>query len=125
MYDRPGQPTKYNEDICGIAEAYINDGFIEHGDTIPQAAGMAQKLEVSVSTLYNWGDAHPEFLEMLKALQDRQSQELINKGLDGTFNSAITKLVLTKHGYHDKQDSTVAGPDGKPVAIIERHIINP
>ena len=30
-------------------------------------------------------------------------------GLKGDFNSTITKLVLGKHGYHDKQDVGLTG----------------
>ena len=29
---------------------------------------------------------------------------LLNKGLTGEFNSNITKLVLGKHGFHDKRE---------------------
>jgi len=38
-------------------------------------------------------------------------------GLSGEFNSNIAKLALGKHGYHDKQDNTLSGPDGKPVTV--------
>jgi hypothetical protein len=38
---------------------------------------------------------------------------LIAKGLSGDFNSAIAKLVLGKHGYHDRVEST--GADGGPI----------
>ena len=110
-----GQPTKYTDDTIGIASAYIYGGFTDAGDMIPQTEGLAEKLEVCVKTLYNWGDAHPEFLQVLQELQSRQRKELINKGLDGTFNSNITKLVLGKHGFHDKTDQTHSAPGGGPV----------
>ena len=40
-------------------------------------------------------------------------------GLNNTFNSAITKLVLGKHGYHDKmeQDITSSDESMKPTVI--------
>ena len=39
----------------------------------------------------------------------KQEKDLINKGLTGDFNSTITKLILTKHGYSDKQDIDHSG----------------
>jgi hypothetical protein len=36
-----------------------------------------------------------------------QSKTLVNNGLNNTFNSAITKLVLGKHGYHEKMDQDI------------------
>jgi len=35
----------------------------------------------------------------------------VNKGLNNTFNSAITKLVLGKHGFHDKMDQDIISSD--------------
>ena len=31
----------------------------------------------------------------------------MQNGLNNTFNSAITKLVLGKHGYHEKMDQDI------------------
>jgi hypothetical protein len=36
---------------------------------------------------------------------------LVNKGLNNTFNAAITKLVLGKHGFHDKMDQDLTSSD--------------
>ena len=48
-----------------------------------------------------------------------QAKTLVNNGLNNTFNSAITKLVLGKHGYHDKmeQDITSSDESMKPTVI--------
>ena len=48
-----------------------------------------------------------------------QQLTLLNGGLSNTFNSAITKLVLGKHGYHDKMDQDISSTDGtmKPTVI--------
>jgi hypothetical protein len=40
-----------------------------------------------------------------------QQKTLVNKGLNNTFNSAITKLVLGKHGFHDKMDQDLTSSD--------------
>ena len=47
------------------------------------------------------------FSEILERVLLLQRQELIDNGLTGDFNSAITKLVLGKHGFSDKVDSDV------------------
>lgn len=81
---------------------------------IPSVVGMAVALNVCEATLYAWdNEEHPEFLGILKKIKSKQCQVLINKGLSGDFNSAITKLVLGKHGYHDRVEST--GADGGPI----------
>ena len=48
-----------------------------------------------------------------------QQLTLINGGLNNTFNSAITKLVLGKHGFHDKMEQDISSSDGsmKPTII--------
>ncbi|WP_415843310.1 terminase small subunit [Xenorhabdus thuongxuanensis] len=46
--------------------------------------------------------------------------KLINKGLTGDFNSTIAKMMLTKHGYSDKQEIDHRSPDGSmsPAKIV-------
>ena len=98
-----GRPTKYNEEMLTLANAYI-DQHLEYGSTVPNAAGMALALNVSKKTLCNWGEDHPEFLHTLDRLNEKQEDLLISKGITSEFNSTITKLMLANHGYHDKQD---------------------
>jgi hypothetical protein len=50
---------------------------------------------------------------MLKQLITRQRTVLLNNGLNGKFNSQITKLVLSKHGYHDRPQQ-----EGTQVQVI-------
>jgi len=46
-------------------------------------------------------------------LNKRQEQILLKNGLNNKFNSNITKLVLGKHGYHDRPQQ-----DGTQVQVI-------
>lgn len=102
-----GRPTKYNEQILEKAQEYIdNPGIV--GDIIPIMEGLAKHLGVSRRVLYDWGEAHPDFLHTLDEVQEDQKRTLINKGLEGEFNATITKLMLANHGLHDKQDITAA-----------------
>jgi hypothetical protein len=105
-----GRPSKLTPEIIERAYDYLQH-FEKYGDVIPSAAGLAVISEVSEQTVYNWDcEAHPEFFGLLAKLKAKQQQVLITKGLSGDFNAAITKLVLSKHGYHDRVEQT--GADG-------------
>lgn len=97
------RPTKYNDVLLEKAKGYISQ-YSLLGDVIPSIAGLSSYLEVNRSSLYEWEKNYPEFSDILRAIKSEQEQVLLNSGLKGDFNSAITKLVLGKHGYHDKQD---------------------
>src|SRR5262249_28803941 len=66
--------------------------------------GLAVALGIARSTVYLWADKHPEFSDILELLLSQQAAQLIQNGLSGRYNSTITKLMLTKHGYSDKQE---------------------
>ena len=103
-----GRPTKYTPELLEAAQEYL-ENYIEAGDVIPSIAGLAVVLKVRRETLHVWAkeQGKEEFSNMLGDLLAKQESVLMNNGLDGTFNSNITKLVLGKHGYHDKQDTHV------------------
>ena len=115
------RPTKYNKDILAKANDYLIEWESE-GDMIPSVEALSGYLEVSRKTLYNWGDEHSEFLHILEEVNRLQAKTLINNGLSGEFNSAITKLVLGKHGYSEKKELT--GHDGKDLLPSTIQIIN-
>lgn len=41
-----------------------------------------------------------------------QERQLVNGGLAGGFNSAVTKVMMTKHGYTDKVEQDITSSDG-------------
>ena len=110
-----GRPTDYNKQLLENARKYL-DEYESHGDMIPSNEGLCDILDINRSTLYRWRDEEgkEDFKDILDAINRRQQRVLINKGLTSDFNSAITKLVLGKHGYHEKQQQEVSGPGGKP-----------
>lgn len=108
------RPTKYNSKLVEKARNYLDD-YQQYEHVIPSTAGLAVVLGVSRETLYAWGREKTEFSDILCNIQAKQESVLINNGLQGTFNSAITKLVLGKHGYHEKQDQHLSGANGGPV----------
>jgi len=101
-----GRPTKYSKTMLNKANHYV-ENIEDYNQVIPSVAGLAICLNVNRSTIYEWadGDKHPEFSNTLSALSDFQEMHLLNNGLNGTFNSTITKLILTNHGYSEKNEA--------------------
>ncbi len=114
-----GAPTKCTPELIEKARNYL-ENYKDAGDVIPSVVGLAIVLEVRRETLYAWikEDGKEEITNILAAINENQERVLINGGLSNSFNSNITKLVLGKHGYHDKQDThmkefnvTIGGKD--------------
>jgi len=113
-----GQPTKYNDKMLSTALDYITN-FADHDQVIPSVAGLAVVLGVSKKTLYNWSEVaeNIEFLHALEKLSTNQENKLLNGGLSGSFNSAITKLMMYNHGYTDKPRDESLDDEAPPLQI--------
>ena len=111
-----GRPTDYRPEYCDqMLEFFDSDytkkknGKVEACD-FPSIAGFARKLKVNKQTLYNWGDKHPEFLDVLKQCKDIQEDILISNALKGAYSAPFTQFLLKNtHGFRDKveQETTV------------------
>ena len=113
------RPTKWSKEIEEQAYDYIRD-YGQHGHMIPSIEGLAIVLDLHRDTLYDWSKhKDKQFSDILDKVLQMQQLTLLNGGLSNTFNSAITKLVLGKHGYHDKMDQDISSTDGtmKPTVI--------
>ena len=109
----PWRPSEYSEEKLDLARAYVDGGWEERGDVVPTAVGLALAMEVATATVYNWATPEkPDFLEVFTRVAQIQHQGLVNRGLIGDFNPAITKMLLTKHGYSDKQEIDHQSSDG-------------
>lgn len=112
-----GRPTHYSQEILEKAQNYI-DTWVNSPradrKNLPKVAGLAIELGVHRDTIYEWSKEHKEFSDILDNLLSLQEEELIERGLEGSFNPTITKLMLTKHGYTDKNDVT---SDGKAISL--------
>jgi hypothetical protein len=122
-----GRPTDYCAEIVEKAWSYANGGWIAAGDKVPSVAGLACEIGIHRETCHDWArDEDKEFSDILKAIAQKQERELLNNGLDGTFNPPITKMMLSKHGYSDATKQEVSGPDGGAIPVeIKRTIIDP
>ena len=121
------RPTKYNKAILEKANKYLNSFLdleivneVKGGDDakgdlalFPTVAGLALHLKIARETIYAWDNEEDkkEFSDILGQIQALQEYSLLHGGIRGLFNPVITKLMLTKHGYSDKQEMT--GKDGK------------
>jgi len=108
------------EELKAACLAYVQD-YEMHGHAVPSVAGMAVVVGVSRSTLYRWAEENSEFQDILDAVNEMQEFKAMNGGLTNTFNAQIVKLLLGKHGYHDKMDADLSSRDGtmtpKPTRI--------
>lgn len=118
------RPTDYSQELLDKALDYA-ENFESYGDVVPTVAGMACEIGVSRETIYAWSkqDDKREFSDILTRVMEFQERKLVNGGLAGGFNPAVTKMMLTKHGYSDKQevDHTTRG---EAINRIERVIID-
>lgn len=113
-----GRPTEYNEEILNKAKEYLESCTdTDKGVKLPSIEGLARYLQIARSTLYLWEKEHQDFSDILEDIKTEQAERLINNGLSGNYNSTITKLILTKHGYSDKTESDVTS-GGKPIPIL-------
>lgn len=117
-----GRPTEYTPEVLEKAQELLSEALAARDDhekvvTPPNMAQLAGRLGVSRKTIYNWANSHEEFLHIVEQILAIQEDMLLDRGLVGQYNASIAKLMLTKHGYTDKQDIT---SDGKalPTPIL-------
>lgn len=106
-----GRPTKYNQELQEIADAYLFK-LDELGHVVPSRAGFCCYLGIVRSTCAEWEKAYPEFSATLEKISVMQEHLALNGGLNGGLNSTIVKLVLANHGYSDKQQIDHSSADG-------------
>lgn len=108
-----GRPATYGGDILTKARGYLTS-FEDMGDPVPTIAGLACVLGVTRETCYAWASdpEKPEFSDITKELAQRQERALVANGLRGSFNAAVTKMLLAKHGYSDRVETDHTSSDG-------------
>ena len=90
-----GRPTKYNKSILDKSYDYLDNYFDKYKDQIPSVEGLSEVIDIARSTIYEWADQEDkkEFSDILEKINEAQARVLINNGINGSVNSAITKLV--------------------------------
>lgn len=132
-----GRPLIYSQEILDLANQYLDEcedeevqkvkqsneekGYEMYENKIkvrlPSKGGLAVRLGVRRETLYAWAKEYEEFSNIMERLGAIQEERLINSGLSGSYNSTITKVLLTKHGYREGIDNTTNDKD-LPTPII-------
>lgn len=119
--NKVGRPTSYTPEIIEATKQYIancndiaedKENGIRKQVNLPTIEGLAYEIKVNKDTIYEWCKVHPEYSDIIDELRAKQAKSLINNGLSGDYSQVIAKVLLTKHGYIDKQDVT---SDGKAI----------
>lgn len=106
------------------AEQYLMGEWSVAGDIIPSIAGLACYCGKSREAMYQYQRESSKFSDILDGILTLQENKLLNGGLGGTMNSTITKLVLSKHNYSDKQEVDANLNHSGSIERIERVIID-
>jgi hypothetical protein len=100
-----GRPSIYSRAVLDTTQDYITN-YENHGHSVPTIAGLCQVIGMSRDLAYKWmeDESKKEFFYMVSRIMTAQEHKLIEGGLNNTYNSSVTKLMLSKHGYTDSQD---------------------
>jgi hypothetical protein len=108
-----GRPTNYTPELIAAAWEYARGGWIAAGDPVPTVAALACEIGISRDTCYEWAKHEDkEFSDILSKIAQEQERNLVKGGLGGDFNAAITKMMMTKHGYSDRVENDHTSSDG-------------
>jgi hypothetical protein len=112
-----GRPSEYNQEILDKAQDYLVNYKSEYGHMVPSVVGLAKVLNKNQDTLYEWAKHEDKkaFSDTLAKIKGLQHLDLINGGLANELNPTITKLMLANHGYSEKTQQEISGPDGGPI----------
>ena len=119
-----GRPCGLDEAVIEKSWLYLKGGYKEQGNAVPSVAGLAFALGKNRDTMYKWAAQNNEFSDILKCIATAQEMLLIDGGLNGDFNAAFAKMLMTKHGYSDKVETDMKSSDGS-MRQITRVIIDP
>lgn len=109
-----GRPTSCTPEVIGMALNYVSDdetvNYKSHNHVIPSVVGLCRVINRGRSTVYQWADIEDnEFVDILASCNEFQEFTVVNGTLKNEMNATIGKLILGKHGYHEKQDVDVSG----------------
>lgn len=121
------RPAKLTPELLIQAAEYV-EHFSEEpfNDVIPMAEGMALHVGVARETLHAWsrgevpeGCEHlgDQFSHIFDRMMGKQAKTIINGSLNNVYNSTISKLMLTKHGYSDKTQQELTGANGGELTV--------
>lgn len=112
MKSKHGRPTKCTDELLTKAKQYLLDWDTKLNEAIPSIASLAVYLGISRESCMEWkrnpnaNENYSHFAYIIQNIMALQEATLLTNGLKGSYNSTITKLILSKHGYSDKIDNS-------------------
>ena len=113
------RPTKYSPTYIKICEDYIKSCGREATE-LPTVEGLSLLLHVDDDQINEWSKKYPEFHAAIKALKDKQKNQLINDGMYGgkEVNSTMAIFLLkVNHGMIETEKRILAGDHDEPLNI--------
>jgi len=112
-----GRPTKYTPALLVKAKEYLNTGYVENDELFPSHVGLCLYVGIGKSTAYDWAkeEGKEAFSDIFEQIMMKQELDIVKNAMRGDYNSTIAKVMLTKHGYSDKQQTELTGAEGGPV----------
>jgi hypothetical protein len=99
-----GRPTKYIPNLIQPKiEEYLS-GCGREQTELPTVEGLALKLDVNTTTIWEWDKKYPEFSNYLKKLAEKQKNQLMNDGMYGgkEVNAGMAIFLLKAiHGLKE------------------------
>jgi len=96
-----GRPSKFDLAFIPKAKKYLERDY-KKDEVVPTVEGLALYLGILRENVYDYAKKNAEFRHTLEDCQQTQAKRLIAMGLMNKFNSSITKLLLSVHGYRDE-----------------------
>lgn len=118
--NKVGRPNELGPSL-EKAKDYLSGGYESVGEVVPTVAGLACWLGKSRTAVYDYASKSVDFSYIVEGILSMQETKLIAGGLKGDFNPTIAKLLLSKHGYSDRQEIT--GLDGAPLAPTKIELV--
>lgn len=123
-----GRPSEYDPTYC--------ERIIALGEGGASVAEMAYELGVVKQTLFNWSDAHPEFMDAFTRAKLASQVWWERKGRVGMekssqeFQAAIWSRSMAARfpdDWREVKGTELTGKDGAPVAVtaVEWAVVDP
>ena len=107
-----GRPSKLTPEMFEEANVYLDETCSMSVNTLlPTIEGLALCLHIHRDSLYKWAEENKDFSDILERLRQSQAQKILQNSMLNRYNSTISKLMLSKHGYIEQKDVTTNGKD--------------
>lgn len=126
MKNKGGRPTKYYPAIVDKVEDYFKT---VNTDELPSIEGLANYMDISRDTIYEWQKHYPKFSYTIKKILIKQKLKLMNDGMYGgkEVNAGMAIFLLkANHGLSDGSGLTQINIKVKPIlggASVEGEVI--